>query len=129
MLAVFAFIIGTLFVANPGAIFPINIQIVVALTLGWFVHRRGGAVFLPSIAGYVVLMASIFFGNDVADAFPVLGEISVTGWVWILLGYSFVASVLPVWLLLQPRDYLNSHQLVTGLGPECRLLHYLGVCQ
>ena len=52
-----------------------------------------------------------------ADAFPLaIGEISVSAWVWILLLYSLVASVLPVWLLLQPRDYLNSHQLITGLG-------------
>ena len=116
VLAVFAFIIGTLFVAYPSAIFPINIQIVVALTLGWFVHRRGGAVLLPSLAGYALLMASIYFGKDVALALPALREITVTGWVWILLVYSFVASVLPVWLLLQPRDYLNSHQLVTGLA-------------
>jgi carbon starvation protein len=59
---------------------------------------------------------SIFYGQAFADAFPAVTQISVTGWVWILLIYSYVASVLPVWLLLQPRDYLNSHQLITGLG-------------
>ena len=42
--------------------------------------------------------------------------LSVRSWIWILLLYSFVASVLPVWLLLQPRDYLNSHQLITGIA-------------
>lgn len=73
------------------------------------------ASFWPSIAGYVGLLVAIGYGDSVAAAFPVLGEISVGTWVWLLLAYSFVASVLPVWLLLQPRDYLNSHQLVTGL--------------
>jgi carbon starvation protein len=116
VLAVFAFIIGTLFVSNPGAIFPINIQIVVAIALGWLIYRRGVPVLIPSLVGYALLLASIFYGNAVAEALPWLAEISVSSWVWILLIYSFVASVLPVWLLLQPRDYLNAHQLITGLS-------------
>jgi carbon starvation protein len=115
VLAVFAFIIATLFVSNPGSIFPINVQIFVALTLGWLVYRRGTGMLVPSLVGYALLLGAIFYGNAFAARFPVIGEISVIGWVWILLIYSFVASVLPVWMLLQPRDYLNSHQLVTGL--------------
>jgi carbon starvation protein len=115
VLAVFAFIIGTLFKSNPGSIFPINVQIVVSILLGWLVYKRGISLLLPSIIGYAVLLTAIGFGDDFAAAFPALGEVSVLTWVWLLLIYSFVASVLPVWLLLQPRDYLNSHQLVTGL--------------
>jgi len=116
VLAVFAFIIGTLFVSNPGAIFPINVQIVVAILLGWLVYKRGIAILAPSLVAYLVLLVAIFYGDAFAAAFPVITRISVQGWVWILLIYSFAASVLPVWLLLQPRDYLNSHQLVTGLS-------------
>jgi carbon starvation protein len=116
VLAVFAFIIGTLFVAYPGSIFPINVQIVVAMLLGWLVYRRNYVIFVPSALGYVLLLASVFYGNTFAAQVPAVTGISVTAWVWILLIYSFVASVLPVWLLLQPRDYLNAHQLITGLG-------------
>jgi carbon starvation protein len=116
VLAVFAFIIGTLFVSNPGAIFPINVQILVALVLGWLVYYRGYSILAPSLVAYALLLASIFVGDDFAAAFPVVTEISVEAWVWILLVYSFIASVLPVWMLLQPRDYLNSHQLVVGLS-------------
>jgi carbon starvation protein len=116
VLAVFAFIIGTLFEANPGSIFPINVQIAVAMLLGWLIYRRGVPVLGPSLVGYVVLLAAIFVGDDFAAAFPAVAEIPVSAWVWLLLGYSFVASVLPVWLLLQPRDYLNAHQLLTGLA-------------
>jgi carbon starvation protein len=116
VLAVFAYIIGTLFVANPGSIFPINVQILVALALGWLVYRRGVPFFAPSVVGYVVLLVAIFFGNAFAQAFPAITALSVETWVWILLIYSYVASVLPVWLLLQPRDYLNAHQLITGLA-------------
>jgi len=115
VLAVFAFIIGTLFKSNPGSIFPINVQIIVAMTLGWGVYRRGWPLLWPSLVGFALLLTAIGYGNAFAEAFPVITTLSVSTWVWLLLGYSFVASVLPVWLLLQPRDYLNSHQLVTGL--------------
>ncbi|MFK7898841.1 MAG: carbon starvation protein A [Myxococcota bacterium] len=115
VLAVFAFIIATLFTSTPSSIFPINVQILVAMGLGWLVYKRGFPMFLPSIVCYVGLLVAIFYGAAVADALPFLKSISVTTWVWLLLGYSFVASVMPVWLLLQPRDYINSHQLVTGL--------------
>ena len=115
VLAVFAFIIGTLFVSNPGAIFPINVQILVALALGWLVYRRRIGILAPSLVAYALLIVAIFYGDAFAEAFPAVRSISAQSWVWILLAYSFVASVLPVWLLLQPRDYLNSHQLITGL--------------
>lgn len=115
VLAVFAFIIATLFKNNPASIFPINIQIFVAMILGWLVYRRGVGMFVPSLVGYAVLLGAIFYGGDFAQAFPIITELSITNWVWILLVYSFIASVMPVWLLLQPRDYLNSHQLVTAL--------------
>jgi carbon starvation protein len=115
VLAVFAFIIATLFVQNPGAIFPINIQILLAIVLGWMCYRGGLGFFVPSIAAYVLLLAAVFYGLDFAEAFPAVQRIPVGAWVWLLMIYSFVASVLPVWLLLQPRDYLNAHQLLTAL--------------
>jgi carbon starvation protein len=115
VLAVFAFIIGTLFHSTPGSIFPINVQIIVAMSLGWAVYRKRLSILGPSLVGYALLLTSIFYGDAFADAFPFVKTVSVHTWVWILLIYSFAASVLPVWLLLQPRDYLNSHQLVTGL--------------
>ena len=116
VLAVFAYIIATLFAANPGSIFPINVQILVAVFLGWMVYRRGVPILVPSLLGYALLLGAIFMGDDFAQRFPAIQEIPVSTWVWLLLGYSFVASVLPVWLLLQPRDYLNAHQLLTGLA-------------
>jgi carbon starvation protein len=66
--------------------------------------------------GFALLLASVFYGPAFAEAVPAVRGISVESWVWILMVYSFIASVLPVWLLLQPRDYLNSHQLITGLA-------------
>jgi carbon starvation protein len=116
VLAVFAYIIGTLFISYPASVFPINVQIIVAVALGWLVYRKNMPIFWPSIVGYILLLVAVYFGTAVADAFPILGQISVGTWVWLLMVYSFIASVLPVWLLLQPRDYLNAHQLLTGLA-------------
>jgi carbon starvation protein len=115
VLAVFAYIIATLFQSTPSSIFPINIQILVAMALGVLVYRHGVPMLWPSLVCYAVLLVAIFYGGSVADAIPALAEIEISTWVWFLMLYSFVASVLPVWLLLQPRDYINSHQLVTGL--------------
>ncbi len=116
VLAVFAFIIGTLFVSTPSSIFPINVQIIVAMLIGWGIYRRQIPLLFPSLIGYAILVGAIFYGETFAAQFPAIQEVSVETWVCLLLAYSFVASVLPVWLLLQPRDYLNSHQLVTGLA-------------
>ncbi len=115
VLAVFAYIIATLFVSTPSSIFPINVQIAVAMTLGWLIYKRGIPLLVPSLVGYALLLVAIFYGESFVELFPAIREVPVLTWVWILLLYSFIASVLPVWLLLQPRDYLNSHQLFTGL--------------
>ncbi len=116
VLAVFAYIIATLFVSTPSSVFPINIQILVAMTLGWLVYRRGMPMFIPSLVCYAGLLVAIYYGGAVAEAVPAITSLSVTTWVVLLLAYSLAASVMPVWLLLQPRDYINSHQLVTGLA-------------
>lgn len=115
VLAVFAYIIGALFVSNPSTIFPINVQIFVAMLLGWLVYRWHIPFLVPSIVAFVFLLTSVYYGETFVNAFPAIKNISVLQWVWFLLIYSFVASVLPVWMLLQPRDYLNSHQLVLAL--------------
>jgi len=115
VLAVFSYVIGTLFISYPASVFPINIQIIVAVALGWLVYRRGVPLFWPSLVGYLILLVAVFYGERFAAMFPFLAHVSVGTWVWILMIYSFIASVLPVWLLLQPRDYLNAHQLLTGL--------------
>lgn len=116
VLAVFAYIIGALFVSNPGTIFPINVQIIVAMLLGWLAYRLQVPILIPSLVSFVFLLVSVYYGDAFANAFPAIKNISIITWVWLLLIYSFVASVLPVWLLLQPRDYLNSHQLVLALS-------------
>lgn len=118
--AVFAVVIATLFVDNAAAVIPIVLEIPLAIGIGQYIYRTRSSALLPSIVGVVVLYLTIPLGQ----AFPVslapladalgLGERAL--WVILLFAYTFVASRIPVWVLLQPRDYINSHQLFIALG-------------
>ncbi|MGY2004183.1 carbon starvation CstA family protein [Blastococcus sp. SYSU DS1024] len=119
--AVFAVVIGNLFVANPGAVIPIVLEIPLAIAIGVYIYRTRSSALIPSIVGVIVLYALILVGN----AFPIsldglaeaLGvEQTRNVWVVLLFAYTWIASRIPVWVLLQPRDYINSHQLFIALG-------------
>lgn len=120
VIAVFARAIAGLFVAHPGTVLPINFEIVVAVAIGWICHRRGARLLWPSILALLALYGMVWVGVKVPVTLePLVGadpEAQKTAWVLFLLAYSFVAGVLPVWVLLQPRDFINSHQLLVGLG-------------
>lgn len=134
VIAVFALIIAVLFVKYPQVVIPINAEIVLALFIGWWGYRKKGGLFIPSVLALTIMYALI----PVGVAYPIsitpwfgweglqqgalavglpgwLGSPTMI-WIFLLLSYSFVASVLPVWTLLQPRDYINSHQLIVGLA-------------
>ncbi|MEY7971238.1 carbon starvation protein A [Saccharomonospora xinjiangensis] len=119
--AVFAVVIANLFVANPEAVLPMLLQIPLAIGIGQYVYRTRSAALLPSIVGVVLLYVSIALGQvlpisleGIAAQEGFLTERNI--WVILLFAYTFVASRLPVWVLLQPRDYINSHQLFIALG-------------
>ncbi len=121
VIAVFAKAIAGLFVAHPGSVIPINFEIVVALSIGYWCYRRKAKLLWPSILALIGLYAMVWVGVQVPVSLPgVLNRWGALGdprlvWILALLGYAFVASTLPVWVLLQPRDYINSHQLIVGL--------------
>ncbi len=69
---------------------------------------------LPFGPGTVVFVIGVFASVFVGQAYPI--ELSAETWVPIILVYAFIASVLPVWTLLQPRDYLSSFLLYAGVG-------------
>ncbi len=119
VLAVFAMAIAGLFVAQPSSVLPIHVQILVALVVGWLVHRRGVAPLWPSLFALALLYAFVPLGVAYPlrlESLGLSGQAAERAWIAILLLYSAVASVLPVWVLLQPRDFVNSHQLLVGLG-------------
>jgi len=84
---------------------------VLALAMGWLVYRQRQPVAPLTAAAFVIMLALVWFGMDL----PVSG-VSNEKWSLILLVYAYAASVLPVWLLLQPRDYINSLLLYLGLA-------------
>lgn len=118
VLAIFGVVIAKVFLAFPAAIFPCLFQIPLAMAIGWFLHRRGAKLLGPSLVALVLMVSSVVFG-DVGWLHEVnlwLSGWPLIGWVAFLLLYSYAASVMPVWLLLQPRDYINSLQLLGTLG-------------
>lgn len=139
--AVFAVVIANLLMANPGAVVPVWGTLVIAVAVGFLIYRVGAGVLLPSLGALALLYLMIWFGQYLPFSLPdffgfaptssqlaaAAGDAQIAaraatvdgvrvGWVVILFGYGFVASVLPVWVLLQPRDYINSHQLFVALG-------------
>ena len=125
VLAVFAMAIAGLFQAVPTSVLPINIEIIVALFIGYLIYKKGIDALLPSIIALGILYLFVWLGTMYPislTSFGIASENVQTIWILFLFTYSAIASLLPVWLLLQPRDFINSHQLIVGLG-----LIFLGI--
>jgi len=115
VLAVFAMIVGSLFVSYPEAVIPVWAQIPVAVWLGWKI-RQGKNELIWSIAALLMLYAFVLIGVRFPLSLPFSNEVSVVIWCIILFVYVFFASTIPVQKLLQPRDYINSHQLMVAMA-------------
>ena len=115
VLAVFAYAIAGLFVKYPTSVLPINFEILVALAIGFFLYKKGIPLLWPSIIALILLYFTVWIGTKVPIEVPAIMGSPIVTWIIFLLVYSFIASILPVWTLLQPRDYINSHQLFVGL--------------
>ena len=116
--AVFAVVIAGLFVSFPESVIPAWSAIVVALILGQLIYRRLIGLTLLSIIGVAVLYLMIWAGQHMPVNLPeqTMGLGANAQWIVILFIYAAIASLLPVWVLLQPRDYINGLQLFIGLG-------------
>jgi len=126
-MGVFIHVIALLFekVPDPGAgvvgystaVLPSALLMIVAMISGYLLYRKNFRLMPVVLVGFAIELASIWLGIQ----FPTMGlsmELwpSAAGWKGYLLLYAFVASVLPVWALLQSRDFLNSLLLYLGLG-------------
>ncbi|MEM9826609.1 MAG: carbon starvation protein A [Planctomycetota bacterium] len=118
VLAIFGLVIAAVFRMFPSAIFPCLVQIPIAIAIGIWLHRRGANLTVPSVIALALMYATLVLGDQglLGDFNASLAAWPTMGWVIVLLVYSYIASVLPVWMLLQPRDYINSLQLITALG-------------
>ena len=114
--AVFGVVIAGAFVGTPGAVFPAWSAIAVALVIGQLIHRNFKLGIL-SVLGVAALYVSIYIGSELPIALPeqMFGLTANANWIIILFIYAAIASMLPVWMLLQPRDFINGMQLFVGL--------------
>jgi carbon starvation protein len=117
VVAIFGVIIAVIFAMYPGAVFPVWLEIPIAVFLGWIIYKKGGNHVLFSILAVILMYVTVVIGAYLPLAMPTVAGIPATGvWVIILLIYAFIASILPVTTLLQPRDYINSHQLFIAMA-------------
>ncbi len=124
VIAVFAVVASQTLVSQPEIVVPTFGLIFVAMVFGWAVYRKGANTIAGTALALVVLALLIWAGELVPISLPasVLGLSPTTIWFLVLLVYSLFASSLPVWFLLQPRDYISTWILFVGLA-----MGYLGL--
>jgi len=121
VIAIFGLVIAVIFSRYPQSVLSVWVSMPIAIAAGLWIYKRGGHLLGPSLIGLLLVYGAVFIGVrylPVDLGLPLFAEgygSSVVVWTLILLVYCFIASVLPVWLLLQPRDYINSHQLFVAL--------------
>ena len=125
VLAIFGLVIAIIFKEYPGSVLAVWISLPIAIVFGLAIRRRSQAMLPMSITSLILIYLAVYVGayylpisldfvNDLD--FSAQWQINpIVVWTVILLIYCGIASVLPVWLLLQPRDYVNSHQLFLAL--------------
>jgi len=111
ILAVLAMVVVKALAESPWGTFTVFATIPIAIFMGVYMrYIRPGRIGEVSVIGFILLMASIILGGKVAadPTWAAMFTYTGTQLTWILIVYGFVASVLPVWLLLAPRDYLST---------------------
>jgi carbon starvation protein len=117
VVAIFGMVMAVIFKMYPSAVFPVWIQIPIAMTVGFLAYKKKFNITVMSVIAVALMYLSIIIGVHFPISMPsILGLSPMSLWIILLFIYAFIASVLPVWSLLQPRDYINSHQLIIGLA-------------
>jgi len=105
VISAFMIIITKTFIESPASGTSSLLFIILAVGFGWFNRKYSSALLLTSTIGVILLFFCVYLGL----VFPL--QLSFNTWILILLVYIFIAATAPVWILLQPRDYLNSFLL------------------
>src|SRR3954454_1592334 len=111
LLAVLALVVVKALAHSPWGSFTVFATIPIAMLMGVYTRfLRPGRIGEMSVIGFIALMAAIYFGKTVSENPTLASMFTFSGETLALtiIGYGFVASVLPVWLLLAPRDYLST---------------------
>ena len=118
VIAVFAVVASQTLVSQPQIVIPTFGLIFIAMFLGWLIYKKNFNIPAATILALIALFSLIYLGQKFPISLPdqVMGISSLNLWFFILIIYSLFASVLPVWFLLQPRDYISTWILFIGLG-------------
>jgi carbon starvation protein len=112
VIAIFCVVIAIVFSFFPRSVVPVWLQIPIAMTLGFMIYRRGANVVIATAFAVLAMYLTIWLGSVLPFNMPEIFGMPSTGvWTIILLIYAWIASTLPVTILLQPRDYINAWQL------------------
>ncbi|QNP41107.1 carbon starvation CstA family protein [Lysobacter solisilvae (ex Woo and Kim 2020)] len=119
LLAVLALVVVKALAQSPWGTFTVAMTIPIAVLMGLYLRFfRPGRILEVSVIGLALLLLTIWLGGKVAadPAWAGLFRLEATTLAWLLIGYGFIASVLPVWLLLAPRDYLSTFLKIGTVG-------------
>jgi len=124
VIAVFAVVASQTLVSQPEIVIPTFGLVGIALVFGWLIYKKGFNIASATACALLLLFLLIAIGNLFPVELParIWGLSSQNIWFLVLIVYSLFASSLPIWLLLQPRDYISTWILFLGLG-----LGYLGL--
>jgi carbon starvation protein len=100
----------------PEAVLPSAALIGLALVVGMLFYRYRVSLAKLTLPALVASLLFVWLGVQYPITSLFGWELTASRWTYLLLGYALVATLLPVWVLLQPRDYLNSFQLFLGMG-------------
>ncbi len=113
VIAIFGLVIAVVFNIFPESVIPVFLQIPIAIGLGYQFYKRHSSYVVSTIIALLLLYGFVILGSYFPVKLPSLWGIGPVGlWTIILLIYAYVASILPVQVLLQPRDFINAYQLL-----------------
>lgn len=117
VIAIFVLIIALLFIMYPQSILPVWLQIPLAVYAGILMYRKDKNVNILGLIAVGIMYLSIILGAFFPISMPALFGISpLSIWIVVLLIYAYIASILPVQTLLQPRDFINAYQLLITIA-------------
>lgn len=117
VIAIFGLIVALIFAMFPASVFPVWMEIPIALIFGWAIYNKRKNVVISTVIAVTAMYGTVILGHFLPFRMPQVAGMAPAGvWIVILLAYVFIASVLPVTRLLQPRDYINAWQLIVAMG-------------
>jgi len=117
VIAVFGVVIAAVFTLFPTSVFPVWLQIPIAVILGRAVYNWGFRQGRATLVAVAAMYATVLIGSWIPIKLTTVAGFPATGfWVAVLLGYCWIASTISVRTLLQPRDYINAWQLMVAMG-------------